>query len=1177
MKRSELVAAAFVSVLATGCDPVSFVASRSCQAQADCPAGSSCVEHRCRQCPPCAADQRCLLGQCLPASCGAEACLADEACLDGRCLGPSCVGVECPDGRCVGGVCWPTACGGEPCPAGWACDGARCREAACLGRDCGPASHCVAGACLSCAVAEDCANAVDDDCDGQTDCADSDCEGRACGVEAGCAALACRAGACLEVPSSPGTTCRPAADRCDRPEACDGLTTACPPDAVELAGVECRPAAGACDVAESCDGTGVACPADGFLPAAAPCRAAAGACDLEEGCSGASAECPPDGKRAAGSVCRGSAGACDPEEACDGAADDCPPDAVAAAEVICRPAVGACDAAERCDGVGAACPADDLLPASTPCRPAAGPCDLEEDCAGTSPECPADQRRPAGSGCRSSAGACDVAETCDGSASECPADGKRSAGASCRASLGPCDPEETCDGASAACPPDRLLSTGDPCAASTGPCELAAYCDGNSPQCPARALLAGTVCRNAVDLCDVAESCSGAVASCPADGVEPGGTACGASSACDGVSTACPGANLPTAPVFVSITPASPSRTSTTPAVKGLSSADTATVTLYSDAACGASLGSGSKAAFEASGLTATVAANSATTIHAVAFNAGAQGSPCTFLTTYVHDSLGPADPVFVTTRPAPPAGTSFAVVGLASADSVSVSISTDAACGAQVGTGSRAAFAGSGVPVVLPANVDTTLYGQAVDAAGNPSACVPLTSYQAVKSWTWVAGGGLANSLAVYGTQGVAASGNAPGARDQTMMWASLGALWVFGGNACSTAQCANEIFNDLWRFDGANWAWVKGSSTSGVEGVYGTLGAASPANTPGARQRFGGTQDAAGNLWVFGGYGWGLAKTGKPGLMNDLWRFDGTNWTWISGSTCTSMQCVPGRPGSPTAVYGTRGIAASGNVPGGRSDASLWFDAAGTLWLFGGAGCDTSKCVNNFNLLNDLWKFEPGTGLWTWVAGANVANSAASYGTEGQGAPGNVPGPRIYQVAWISSGQALVFGGNGTDAAGVAGDLSDLWRFDGTNWAWQAGPSAVGRLATPGAQGAAAPTNWPGARSLTGLGARGPGPVWVYGGTGCDSATCDSAANYLGDLWRWDGAAWTWMTGSSLANERAAHGTVGVPATSNTPGGRNRFGGALDASGAYWIFGGLGYDDAGTLGRMNDLWRYQ
>jgi N-acetylneuraminic acid mutarotase len=40
----------------------------------------------------------------------------------------------------------------------------------------------------------------------------------------------------------------------------------------------------------------------------------------------------------------------------------------------------------------------------------------------------------------------------------------------------------------------------------------------------------------------------------------------------------------------------------------------------------------------------------------------------------------------------------------------------------------------------------------------------------------------------------------------------------------------------------------------------------------------------DAYDNLYLFGGFGHDSA--GGAGVLNDLWKWDGVNWTWLSGS---------------------------------------------------------------------------------------------------------------------------------------------------------------------------------------------------------------------------------------------------------------------------------------------------
>ena len=223
-------------------------------------------------------------------------------------------------------------------------------------------------------------------------------------------------------------------------------------------------------------------------------------------------------------------------------------------------------------------------------------------------------------------------------------------------------------------------------------------------------------------------------------------------------------------------------------------------------------------------------------------------------------------------------------------------------------------------------------------------------------RPWTsWVSGAKTVYAEGVYGTQGVAAATNLPAARSGSASWAdSAGNLWLFGGfwgDSTGRSRC----LNDLWRYspDTGQWTWISGSSAANALGVYGTQGAAGASNVPGGRFGAASWADSAGSLWLFGG--WGYDSTGTLSVLNDLWRYDlrGGQWTWVSGSNT----------GGASAVYGTQSVAAAGNVPSARQGAVSWIDDAGNLWLFGGNSSDVLVALNN-----DLWRYSPGTGLWTW-----------------------------------------------------------------------------------------------------------------------------------------------------------------------------------------------------------------
>ena len=113
--------------------------------------------------------------------------------------------------------------------------------------------------------------------------------------------------------------------------------------------------------------------------------------------------------------------------------------------------------------------------------------------------------------------------------------------------------------------------------------------------------------------------------------------------------------------------------------------------------------------------------------------------------------------------------------------------------------------------------------------------------------------------------------------------------------------------------------WTWVSGDNTFNQSGVYGARGIPAGANKPGARWQLVSWIDSSNNLWLFGGNGYDAS--GNQGYLNDLWKFDGTNWTWISGDNTLNQN----------GIYGTKGVAADSNKPGSRFRLISWTDSSG------------------------------------------------------------------------------------------------------------------------------------------------------------------------------------------------------------------------------------------------------
>jgi beta-lactam-binding protein with PASTA domain len=379
---------------------------------------------------------------------------------------------------------------------------------------------------------------------------------------------------------------------------------------------------------------------------------------------------------------------------------------------------------------------------------------------------------------------------------------------------------------------------------------------------------------------------------------------------------------------------------------------------------------------------------------------------------------------------------------------------------------------------------------------------------------WTWVGGPSSPNTAAIYGTKGIAASANIPGARFGALSWTdSAGNFWLFGGQGYDSTGTQGWL-SDLWEYSSVTgqWMWVSGSSIGNAPGVYGSAGVAAANNQPSGRYYAVGWIDAGNNLWLYGGAG--IDVSGNQNTLNDLWKFDaGTGlWAWINGSP----------NGYVTGVYGAQGAADSANAPGSRQQATAWTDSAGQLWLFGGFGLDASA---TYDALNDLWRYSPASGLWTWMGGSKIVDAKGVYGVQGVAGATNIPGARYASSSWTDVNGALwLLGGEGYDSITPYSNIqNDVWTYDTVSgeWTWTAGGNADGG-GDPGTyqvQGLPAAGNVPGARSgaLSWADASGS---WLYGGDAASplapGATSYSISPEANDLWHFGPAIFYNGTGS-------------------------------------------------------------
>ncbi|MBK7762687.1 MAG: gliding motility-associated C-terminal domain-containing protein [Bacteroidetes bacterium] len=235
---------------------------------------------------------------------------------------------------------------------------------------------------------------------------------------------------------------------------------------------------------------------------------------------------------------------------------------------------------------------------------------------------------------------------------------------------------------------------------------------------------------------------------------------------------------------------------------------------------------------------------------------------------------------------------------------------------------------------------------------------------------------------------------------------------------------------------------------------------------------------------------------------------------WTWMKGDSVVVNTISLGN-------YGTMGVTAASNEAPGRYHCTYWQDTSGNFWITGGQ-------IFNVGPLNDLWKYEPATNMWTWMNGAQItSNINGVFGTQGIPSTNNYPPAYgLTGIGWTDTNNNLW----------LQHQRGDLWRYSiATNeWTWMKGTGGFAQPAVYGIQGVPNMLNTPG------------------GNTESKACWTDSLNNLWlyddGNVWKYDIASnmWTWIKGGGAGPVTANYGVLGIPAMSNQP--------AQGASFNYW-----------------------
>ena len=165
------------------------------------------------------------------------------------------------------------------------------------------------------------------------------------------------------------------------------------------------------------------------------------------------------------------------------------------------------------------------------------------------------------------------------------------------------------------------------------------------------------------------------------------------------------------------------------------------------------------------------------------------------------------------------------------------------------------------------------------------------------------------------------------------------------------------------------------------------------------------------------------------------------------------------------------------------------------------------------------------------------------------GGNAPGFPPG-RYFSANWLDpSGNFWLFGGQNN-----LGANGDMWKYTPNS----AGQGAGSWTPIP------ASAVWPGIRTNATFATDPKGHFWLFGGQG--------GSGPLNGLWEYTvgtgpGTGWVRESANDIANQ---------PESGTAPGGRTDGSSWIDASGRFWLFGGLVYVSRSSQPPLNDLWTF-
>lgn len=464
-----------------------------------------------------------------------------------------------------------------------------------------------------------------------------------------------------------------------------------------------------------------------------------------------------------------------------------------------------------------------------------------------------------------------------------------------------------------------------------------------------------------------------------------------------------------------------------------------------------------------------------------------------------------------------------------------------------------------------------------------------------------------------VYGAQGQEGSSFTPGSRANATMWYQDGYLYLFGGASAvdngwmGPTLRPTQNKNDLWRYNisTGQWSWISGSSGINAQATSSASVYTYPESKSGAAY----VKGSDGNHYFYGG--WTVTSSGVVVRSQTFWKFNGLNWSVLSGDPSNVSTANGSLSGGLT---GATLAEANGNfyLIGGMISVNIFpfsYWANSTIYKWDGSAWSSYKtCASTYNnissteysstaclgslvgeiksvKLNDEIYLYGGLGLANEFSSlfskfdgedfafvSTMGNTARNY-RNGTASTISKPGG-LYSAASAfnsASGELYMYGGDNQEA----GLFSNLWKYSGGEWIWLTGAGASSStLPVHGTQGVSATANTPGSRMGSVMWFNTAGDtLWLFGGYGYDS---NGSLGRLNDLFCYVNGKWAWIKGSKLVNQTGVYGSQGVGSATNNPPGLSGMKVWVNSTGKAYMFGGVAQNTSGTLVSQNTLWKF-